>query len=390
MFLLDKPYVSGFLRDSALRLGLPVLDGPVARAALGAAPCLAAEADFVAALRAGAARRVYANSENALGWVARNLGFSELPRQVRLFKDKLAFRELLRPLFPGFGFRGVALDELDAVDPAGFAKPFIVKPATGFFSLGVHKVEADADWPGVVAAIRAEAGRIAGQYPEQVLGLDTFLIEENIPGEEFAVDVFWDGQGRPVILNVLAHLFPDAASVNDRVYVTSRAVVEPNLERFTRALADLGRLAGLRDFPAHVELRVDGNGAIGFIEGNPLRFAGWCVADLTWHAWGVNPYEAYLLDRHPDWDALLARRGDTVTSVVIADLAPGVDPGAVGGVDYDAFRARFARPLELRRIDWREYPVFAFLFAEHEPGALGELDAILRSDLTEFLLPAAR
>jgi hypothetical protein len=388
MFLLDKPYVSAFLRDTALRLGLPVLDGPVARAALGAAPCLTGEAAFAAALRGGPARRVYANSENALGWVARSLGFSALPEQVRLFKDKLAFRELLRPLYPGYGFRGVPLGGLDAVNPADFSKPFIVKPATGFFSLGVHKVDADADWPGVVAAIRAEAGRIAGQYPEQVLGLDTFLIEENIPGEEFAVDVYWDSRGRPVILNILAHLFPDEASVNDRVYVTSRAVVEPNLERFTRALADLGRLAGLHDFPAHVELRVARDGSIGFIEGNPLRFAGWCVADLTWHAWGVNPYEAYLLDRKPDWDALLARRGDTVTSVIIADLAPGVDPGAVGGVDYAAFCARFARPLELRRIDWREYPVFAFLFAEHAPDALGELDAILRSDLTEFLLPA--
>lgn len=385
MLLLDKPYVSDFLRDTAARCSMPVLDTPVAREALGDSACLTSPEIFVDLLRSGG-RRVYSNSENAIDWIASNLGFTGLPGRIRLFKDKVAFREMLRPLYPDFRFRGVPLAELERVDPAEFSKPFIVKPAVGFFSLGVHVVAEDAQWPGVVAAIRAEAEGIARQYPAQVLGLDTFIIEESVPGEEFAVDVYWDGEGRPVILNVLAHLFADAASVNDRCYITSRAVVEPNLERFGAVLGEVGRLAGLRDFPAHVELRVDEAGNVGLIEGNPMRFAGWCVADMTWHAWGVNPYEAYISGLIPDWDALFARRGDTVTSVIVADLAPGTDQSAIRSVDYDAFQARFSRPLELRRIDWTQYSVFAFLFAEHEPDALDELDPILRSDLNEFLV----
>lgn len=385
MFLFDKPYVSDFLRDTAAAGNVPVLDTAVSRAALGGAGCLTPEAAFAARAGGPDGPRVYANSENAIAWVARHLGHTPIPERVRLFKDKLAFREMLAPLYPDYTFAGVKCDALDEVDPAAFAKPFVIKPAVGFFSLGVHVVESDAAWPGVKRAIRDEVDSICRQYPGEVLGVDDFIIEESIPGEEYAVDVYWNAEGEPVILGILAHLFPDAVSVNDRVYITSRAVVEPNLERFTRALDEMGRLCGLKDFPAHVELRVDADGNVAFIEANPLRFAGWCVADMTWHAWGVNPYEAYLHDRRPDWDALFARRGDTVTSVVIADVASGVDPAAVTGVDYDAFLARFSRPLELRRIDWREYPVFAFLFAEHAPDALDELDPVLCSDLREYL-----
>jgi len=385
MLLLDKPYISDFLRETAIRNALPVLDTPVSRGALGSCPCLTSGDEFLRLIRQGGSRRLYSNSENAIDWIGANLGFTEIPERVRLFKDKVAFREMLRPMYPEFVFRGVPLSELHTVDPADFAKPFVIKPAVGFFSLGVHVVESDAQWPDTVDAIRQEAQSIASQYPAQVLGLDMFIIEETISGEEFAVDVYWDEAGNPVILNILAHLFPDATSVNDRVYITSRAVVEPNLERFTKALEEMGRLAGLRDYPAHVELRVDEAGNLGFIEGNPMRFAGWCVADLTWHAWGVNPYEAYLYNQRPDWDAIFARRGDTVTSVVIADLAPQVDAARIESVDYEAFTACFSSPLELRRIDYTQYPVFAFLFAEHAPSAMGELDRILRSDLTEFL-----
>lgn len=384
MILLDKPYVSDFLRETLERGSLPVLDTAASRAALGECPCLTGQDEFLRRVREQDSPRLYSNSENAIDWIADNLGFTDIPERIRLFKDKVAFREMLRPMYPDYVFRGVPLDELDGVNPADFAKPFIVKPSVGFFSLGVHVVESDADWQPIVAAIHAEVDEIKSQYPAQVLGVDTFIIEESIPGEEFAVDVYWDADGEPVILNVLAHLFADATSVNDRVYVTSRAVVEPNLERFGKVLGEMGRLAGLRDFPGHVELRVDEDGNVGFIEGNPMRFAGWCVADLTWHAWGMNPYETYLKGEHPDWDAIFARRGDMVTSVTIADIS--ADTAArIESVDYDAFTGRYTSPLELRRIDYTEYPVFAFLFAEHEPDKLGELDPILASDLSEFL-----
>jgi hypothetical protein len=47
--------------------------------------------------------------------------------------------------------------------------------------------------------------------------------------------------------------------------------------------------------------------------------------------------------------------------------------------------SRFEHPLELRKIDYKEYPVFGFLFAETSQANFGELERILRSDLKEFI-----
>ena len=385
MIILDKPYVSDYLKGRIAAKRIPVLDTPAARAALGDSPNLMGRDEFVARVRDGHAPRLYANSENAIGWVAENLRFCGLPDLVDRCKDKERFRELVRPMFPDYRFEGVDFDDLDAVDPSLFAKPFIIKPAVGFFSLGVHKVDDDAQWPETVTAIRAEVGGIHSQYPDQVLDTGRFIIEENIPGEEYAVDVYWNAEGEAVILNVLHHSFPDENNVADRVYVTSPAIVREHGERFRALLEEMGRLAGIRNFPAHVELRLDEAGNIGFIEANPLRFAGWCVADMTWHAWGYDPYTTYLNGERPDWEALCAAREGTVTSVVIADVASDVDPADVADVDYAALRERFSDPLEIRRIDWKEYPVFAFVFARHKEGETEELDEMLRSDLKEYL-----
>ena len=68
----------------------------------------------------------------------------------------------------------------------------MVKPAVGFFSMGVHVVDSAEAWPGVVDEIEREVKAFAAIYPDQVLGLDRFVVEEVIEGEEFAVDAYFD------------------------------------------------------------------------------------------------------------------------------------------------------------------------------------------------------
>ncbi|NNL85768.1 MAG: ATP-grasp domain-containing protein, partial [Myxococcales bacterium] len=51
--------------------------------------------------------------------------------------------------------------------------------------------------------------------------------------------------------------------------------------------------------------------------------------------------------------------------------------------DYDALLSRFANPLELRRTDFHNYPIFGFVLTQTKD--LAELDWALRSDLREFI-----
>jgi hypothetical protein len=109
------------------------------------------------------------------------------------------------------------------------------------------------------------------------------------------------------------------------------------------------------------------------------------VADLTFHAWGFNPYVYYLEGKTPDWKTILAERENQAVGVLVADVAADMDCASITSVDYEAFTDRFSDPLELRRIDVREYPVFAFLFARVPEDDLSEFRALLHSDLKEFL-----
>ena len=386
MFILEEPYVSDLLAATVAELGLPVLDTPIARRRLNgpqAVPLAADDAFAAAASRPGA--RLYSNSEHAIGWIAEHLAGSELPRRIALFKDKVAFRDLVADLYPDYRYVGVPLSELRAFDPSSLRAPFIVKPAVGFFSMGVHVVESADAWPVVVSQIEREVQAIGSIYPDQVLGLDRFVVEEVIEGEEFAIDAYFGADGTPVILDIYAHLFVSADDVSDRVYLTNAETVERLGPPATEFLAEVGRRAGLADFPVHTELRIDGDGLVAPIEVNPMRFGGWCAADLAHFAYGVNPYRCYLRGERPDWAHISATTAGRTTALIVSDLSSSVDLAAIDSVDYERFAARFSTVLELRPTDFNRYPVFAFTFVEVPTGDLCELHAVLGADLREYL-----
>jgi len=386
MFILEDPYVSDLLATTVGELGLPVLDTPMARLRLmgDTSGLIADDAAFAkAASRPGA--RLYSNSENAIGWIAEHLSDTDLPRRIGLFKDKVAFRRLVAGLYPGYRFFGLTLSELRTFDPTRLRAPFIVKPAVGFFSMGVHFVGSAAEWLAVVAQIEREVEQFAAIYPRQVLGLEHFIVEEVIEGEEFAVDAYFDADGQPVLVDVLAHLFASADDVSDRVYFTNAETIARLGPPAMEFLAEVGRRAGLVDFPVHAELRIDSAGHLAPIEINPMRFGGWCATDLANFACGVNPYRCYLQGERPDWAAIAQATAGLTTALVVSDLPSTVDLSAIDSVDYERFGSRFSRVLELRRTNFNRYPVFAFTFVSVPSDDLSELHAVLGADLREYL-----
>ncbi|OIQ50293.1 carbamoyl phosphate synthase-like protein [Pseudodesulfovibrio hydrargyri] len=385
MIVLDYPYVSRFLTDSILELGQPVLDTPQARALAGDAPLdYIDEIEFSARLALGG--KVYTNSENGLEHVLRCRCNEDLARQIDICKDKALFRETVAGLHPDYRFQRVPFDQLADFDPTALDGPFIVKPTRGFFSLGVHVVDTPADWPAAVKAIEAERAALNAEYPEAVVSGGEFIIEQAIHGEEYAIDVYYDAEGDPVVTNILHHTFLSAADVSDRLYYTSARIMETWLLPFTDYLRDVGRQCGFRDFVTHIEVRVTDSGDILPIEANPLRLAGWCVADLTHHAWGFNPYECYFKELRPDWDAILTENQGTATVMVIGDLPSSLDRTAIRSIDYAGFQSMFSNILELREIDYRQYPVFAFAFASMPEAELDALKATIMQDFTCFVV----
>lgn len=393
MIIFDEPYVSPELQEYAAARREPVLDNAVARdlsrarALSGAAPLkLVAEADFAALCRAdaagGAPPRIYTCSENSLAWVSAHVDNPQLVGSIEKLKNKALTRELLRPLYDDYFYRRLSLDALRHLSFEELRLPCVVKPAVGFFSLGVRIVRDRADWLAALAAIEQEAVHWREQYPDSVVDSEDWLIEEYIDGDEFAVDVYFDEQGRAVICNVLRHEFASASDVSDRLYYTGASVVRAHLAEFEGWFNRVNALLGLRNFPTHVELRRDAQGRIRPIEFNALRFAGWCCTDVTLFAWGFHTYGCFLEGRRPDWDQALAGREGKLYTLIVLNKPENCPP--VRSFDYDALSQGFARVLHVRKSDFTRYGLFGFLFTETPEDARQELDRIASSDLLEF------
>ncbi len=387
MFFVDKPYISDFFKATVRDNNIPVVDTGIAKkSGLYPGTRLISEEEAIAIARSSDELRVYTTSENAIGWIAEHFAFTGLPGKIELFKDKLKFREMTRSMFPDFYFQGVAVEDLRTLQLNDMPFPFIIKPCVGFFSMGVYKVATPGEWTHTVDSILAEIEQIQNLYPAKVLNTSSFIIEQSIDGEEFAIDAYYNAAGEPVILGIFRHSFSSDTDVSDRVYTSSKEIIESNLEEFTAFAEKIGILSGVKNFPVHIELRREKDGTLLPIEVNPMRFGGWCsTADMTFHAYGFNPYLYYYSQKKPDWSKVLQGKEEKLYSLVVLDNSTGKESHEIKAFDYDKLLAGFKKPIELRKIDYHKYPVFAFLFVETEKDNFAELQNILDSDLNEFV-----
>ena len=385
MLILDKPYISDFLEETIIELELPVLKNEsIEEFDLSQEINFLTEEEFIKKSK-NSKNFIYSNSENPINWIANNLSFTGLPERINNFKDKFKFRELIQDIYPNFYYQKISFNNLDEIDISKIDKPFIIKPAVGFFSMGVYKVNNDDQWKEVVANLKEEVELMAERYPNEVINSNKFIIEENIEGREFAVDIYYNDLGEPVILNIFEHLFSSGDDVSDRVYITSKEIIEKYHKTFLKFLAKIGELVNLRNFPMHVEFRVDKEENVIPIEINPMRFAGWCTTDIAYYAYGINVYQYFFEQKSPDWNEILKDKEDKVYSIVVADLPKDIVVDEIKKIDYNKFLSHFEKPLKLRKIDYAKHGVFAFIFAETSLENRSELEEILNSDLKEYI-----
>ncbi|MBZ4684013.1 MAG: hypothetical protein PWP46_1649 [Fusobacteriaceae bacterium] len=386
MILADKPYISEFMKESILKLKLPVLKSESIEKSIFLEGTEIVNGELaLEKLKLKKDIKIYSNSENSINWIINNLNFTELPKNIDLFKDKVKFRKLIENIYPNFFYKEIDINELKEISIEKIKMPFIIKPSVGFFSMGVYMISNHDDWLKAIKSIEKEIKEVEGLYPKEVLNTSKFIIEEYIEGEEFAFDAYYNSDGEPVILNILKHIFSDEKDVSDRVYITSKEIINENIEKFFNFLEKLGNIVNLKNFPLHVEVRVDKNGEIMPIEVNPMRFAGWCTTDIAYFAYNINTYEYYFKDKKPNWKEILKGKENKIYSIIVLDNSTNICVRDIKNFDYNKLCLKFNKILELRKIDYNEYPLFGFLFTETEKENYKELEWILKSDLTEFV-----
>ncbi len=385
MIILDEPFVSDFLLKTITDNKIRVLENPFSKRFITRKELFVGDREANHLINEQK-ELLYTNSENAIGWISEHLKGSGIPEKITLFKDKAKFRLMISSLFPDFYFKKVAFKALRDLDYSALPKSFVIKPNVGFFSLGVHTVESYDQWQAALQLLEDEIKNMNDIYPLQVMDATEFIIESYIEGDEFAIDCYFDHEGKPVVMNIMEHIFSSKQDVSDRLYCTSTEIVRKLIKKVELFLSKMNQTAKLKNFPLHLEIRID-NDQIIPIEGNPMRFGGWCTTpDLAFHAWGFNPYLYYFNQQKPNWEKILKREDDAIYSLILLANATGYTAKEIDYFNYDKVLSDFSNILELRRIDHHKFPIFGFLFTRTLKDKKEELNRILVSDLKEYVV----
>lgn len=220
MIILDPNHVSSLMRSYLEDSHQPVVKTPMAEGLRNeGADIVLVEADE-AVRRIEAGERLYAMSESHLGWLAEHVKRPDLLHAVGICKDKARMRKALSPLFPELFFESVKTEDLLQMTCPEDRLPLVVKPAVGFLSMGIHVVRSEEDWNRAMEQIAQERTCWDSRYARSVVDGERFIVESLIEGTEYAVDVYFDGNGQAHVLDILRHDFADAADTSDRLYVT--------------------------------------------------------------------------------------------------------------------------------------------------------------------------
>lgn len=381
MIILEKPFVSNELKDYLEASQVAVLKNAMSLEAAETHKLNLIEG-AEARERIAAGERIYTTSENALDWIYANApAGNALTATIDAMKNKAAMRRLLKAVYPDFFFEEIEAEKLRDVKFENLPCPVVLKPSVGFFSVGVYTIQTREDWANALADIETTSENWKKLYPESVLGNGKFVIEKYIHGEEYAVDVYFDDDGNAVILNILKHDFSSESDVSDRLYYTSKEIITEKLSPLTAFFNRVNTVLGARNFPAHVELRIEASGRISPIEFNPMRFAGCCCTDVGLFAYGIRTYDYFLNNKKPVWEKLLEGKDGKIYTMCVLNKPVPCPP--IREFDYDALCKKFECVRAVRKFDFRESTTFGFLFTETKN--TDELKFIVNSDLTEFI-----
>ncbi|MET0188825.1 MAG: ATP-grasp domain-containing protein [Pseudonocardia sediminis] len=190
------------------------------------------------------------------------------PEVAERVRDKRVMRERLRAA--GLNSpRFVALDgPQDWRRATGVACPVVVKPSDGLSSAGVTRV----DDPATLEAVVAEVWRVSGAVVDRRSGSPGLVVEEFLDGPELAVEsLAHDGDVR--VLSIGYKGEPVGPHFEEGLYEAPARLPSEVRDAVEREVVAAHAALGLRDGPAHTELRLRG-GTVPYVLELGARIGG--------------------------------------------------------------------------------------------------------------------
>ncbi|MFO7897306.1 MAG: ATP-grasp domain-containing protein [Candidatus Cloacimonadales bacterium] len=322
---------------------------------------------------------IYVPSESALEIVLARSDHQLFIEAVNSLKDKYRFRQLTSKLFPDFFYRKIPLAELAELKLPAQQK-FMVKPVKGFFGTAVKEIDSDSDLDKISREISSELEINSQYFSEAVLSQNELIVEQYIPGEEYAVDLYYDAEGKAQIINIYYHPFPLKTEYFHVLYYTNSQIYTKFKQQIQTIFQELNAHLQICNFPIHAEFKYY-DGKLLPIEMNPLRYGGFGLADLTYHAFGINPFTAFFRSKSMDWPKIWQKHSEQNFAWVLAYNSAEADL-TQQAPQHQKFQEYLGDILHYQKMDHLKNPVFALAYLQDKNSE--NLERFLSLEFADF------
>ena len=332
-------------------------------------------------LRIKTGDKVIIATETVLDEALKKLDDDEKRELISRLKNQVTCRQMLTSIFPDFFFREIPVRDLPEIelDPK---EKYFVKPIKGYWGSAAFPVDAQTDRVALMREIEAQLTKRTNLFSDQIIAKDRLIVEEFLEGEEYAVDMFFDDSGQPVITNICHHPLPKKLDYLHVVYYTSNEVFRDLYPRFIEFFNGLNQSLHARSIPIHGEFKLH-KGKLTPIELNPLRFGSDGFADLSFHAFGFNPFLCFAENRAPDWEALWKGREEKIFAFYLGYNGTDLDTGRFRP-DLRNFRRLFSHILSDTAMNYQDTLAFAVMYIEED--SLERIHELLEVEFNEYFV----
>lgn len=325
--------------------------------------------------------KVIIATETVLDEVLQHLEDEKKKDWISKLKHKVYYRQILASLFPDFFFTEIAVRELENL-PLDRDQRYFVKPVKGYWGSAAYPIEKDTDLRELQMEIRRQLNKRASIFSENVVARDYLIVEEYLEGPEYAVDMFFDEAGKPVITNICHHPIPKKLEYLHTVYYTTHEMFFDLYPRLIEFFNHLNTVISARCMPIHAEFKLH-KGKLTPIELNPLRYGSDGFADLSFYAFGFNPFIYFAENREPNWGELWKGREGKIYAFYLGYNGTDLDISSFRP-DFRNFRKLFSHILSDMAMDYQRSLAFAVMYIEESN--LARIHELLEVEFNEYFI----
>jgi len=325
--------------------------------------------------------KLYVASESALDTVLKKSTENKQRLFTKILKNKLKFRNEIKQFFPEFYYKQISLNSLNNLK-LSVGKEFIIKPSKGFFGTAVRKINSETDLNFLQNELAEELKNNTVFFSEAVLSKNTFIIEEFVEGEEYAVDMFYNNIGIPIIVNIYRHPFHINDAYFHSIYYTGRDIFNEYKQIFEEIFVNFNKKFGIKNFPIHCEFKIN-NEKIIPIEFNPLRFGGFGLADLTFYAFNINPFEYFFQNKEPNWNDIWNKSKSDYYAWILGYNAENIDIEEYSP-NHPKYKNNLGEYIKYIELDYKKNPAFSIAYLKLNN--LSEVEKYTTIEYTDYFI----